>query len=272
MIPRLALILFVGLMFSASALVAQTRVDELARVLRLTEVATILREEGLRYGQTLETDMLGGDAGQLFRDRIDRIYASDVIARWVRQALDKGLSDTDIAAVIAFFDRPQGQRILSLENSARVAMADPSIEEIARQTYADLADSDDARLAIVSRFIQTNDLLERNVAAALGANYAFLLGLSDGGSDGPGQEDILAEVWAQEDELREETQSWLYGFLLMAYRPLDEAELVAYAEFSATSAGQSLNAALFDGFDGLYRSISYSLGVVVGQAMGSSDI
>lgn len=245
---------------------------ELARVLRLDEVASILREEGLAYGSDLETDMLAGRGGQYFRDQLDGLYDADAMSEAMQRALVQTLDAAQMQAVIAYFDTQSGQRILSLENSGRVAMADPAVEEVARSTYQDLAGSDDPHLAEVARFVSINDLIERNVSSALDSNYHFFRGLVDGGGARMAEDEILSEVWAQEDEVRSNTTGWIYGFLLMAYQPLSRDEMQSYSDFSATAAGQALNRALFEGFDQIFNEISYGLGLAVAQAMNSSDI
>ncbi len=250
---------------------AETRTEALNRAMRLDEVVLILRDEGLRSAGEMEADLADG-GGQYFRDRIDRIYDTGVMGDAMRGALRAGMTDDEIDAVLEFFDTARGQRILTLENTARVAMADPDVEDIARATYADLDRAGDARLTAVARFVEINDLVERNVASALGSSYQFYRGLSEGGGVRMGEDDILTEVWAQEAELREDMESWLFGFLLLAYRPLSDADLSAYLEFSGSPAGQALNSALFAGFEVMYGDISYALGTAVALAMEGSDI
>lgn len=261
-----------GAIWLASPLAAETSGEALARLLRVDEVVAVMRDEGMKYGDDLDAEMLAGTGGQYFANRVDRIYDADRMEASITQALDDGLNETDIAASMQFYEVPLGQQILSLENAARVAMADPDVDALAREAYREREGSDDARLAAITDFVEMNDLLERNVAAALSSSYQFYRGLVDGGSLEMGEDEIIADVWSEEEEVREDTEGWIYGFLLMAYRPLSDDELVAYNQFSETPAGQALNAALFDGFDKMYRDISYALGKSVAEAMESSDI
>lgn len=262
----------VALLMLASTAWAELPEQGLARVLRLDEVAAILRDEGLRYGADLEADMLGGGGGRYFQERVTALYDADAMSAALAAALGQTLDAPQTQAVVDFFDTEQGQRILTLENTGRVAMADPAVEDLARATYRDLVGSDDPHLADVERFVDINDLIERNVTSGLDSNYHFFRGLADGGGTRMGEGEILSEVWAQEDDLRTDTTSWIYGFLLMAYQPLSRSELHSYSDFSATPAGQALNKALFNGFDEIYNDISYKLGLAVAQAMNGSDI
>jgi len=251
---------------------AQSSLEDLVRILRLTEVVAVMRDEGLAHGEELDRDMLDGRGGSHWESKVSGIYDAGAMLTTIRDALAAELGPDEIAGAAAFFDTERGQKILSLETAARVAMADPDIEEIAKDTFFELDISDDPRLTATKRFVEANDLLERNVAGTLNSNYQFLRGLVDGGLVKRPESDILADVWAQQDDVRDDTESWLFGFLLMAYRPLDLADLDAYIAFSLTPSGRALNAALFEGFDTMFTRISYNLGVAVAREMMSSDL
>jgi hypothetical protein len=85
-------------------------------------------------------------------------------------------------------------------------------------------------------------------------------------------DEMIAEVWAQEEEIRSDTDEWLMGYLLMAYQPLSDEELSAYIAFSRTDAGQALNRGLFDGFNAMYTDISYALGRAVALELAASEL
>lgn len=251
---------------------ADARITVLMDLLKVGEVTEILRAEGLEYVRELDADMLQGQGGAFFAVQTDQIYDTGRIAETVRQALEAGLSDADLDALIAWYSTATGARIVDLENAARSAISDPSVEEAARADFEARADADDPHVALVRHFVEDNDLLTRNVSGAMTSNYRFFTGLADGRFYEQSEEQILAEVYAQRDEIREDTESWLNGYLLMAYQPLSLAEFEAYVAFSASPAGQSLNAALFDGFETVYRDISYALGRAVALSARGSDI
>lgn len=128
--------------------------------------------------------------------------------------------------------------------------------------FAELAGSDDPRYRLVESFIQTNDLVEVNVAGGLNAARAFYSGLSEGGAfETPMTPDqILQDVWAQEPAIRSEAESWLGSVLNMAYAPLTEAEMRAYITVSEGKAMHVLNGALYEAFDLSFTSVSQDLG------------
>ncbi|TDE34522.1 DUF2059 domain-containing protein [Antarcticimicrobium sediminis] len=262
-------------MFFASGLWAgpdATDAADLARLLRVDDLAEALHHEGGDHGTALDQDMLDGRGGAHWARQVAGIYGTDRIATAMRRALAKLLAPDDVAACAAFFDSPLGQKILSHEIAARVAMRNDAIEAAARDVYDSLKGGDDPRLAAVMRFADVNDLIERNVAGALSSSFQFRRGLVEGGVLDLDEAGLLAEVWSEEGETRQETEKWLYGYLLMAYQPLSLPEMERYIGFSQGPAGQALNAALFDGFDGLYRQISYELGLGIANAMMASDI
>ena len=190
----------------------------------------------------------------------------------LRAALKRRMSEEEIAESLAFFDTEAGHRILRLEVSARLAMSDPAVEDAALEAFAAAAGEGDPRAADVERFVEVNDLSERNVSGALSSNYRFYLGLVDGGGREMGDDEIIDEVWGQEEEIRATTGDWLNSFLYMAYQPLSDAEMQAYLDYSASEGGQALNAALFDGFDEMFHAIYYALGRAVAQAIQGSDL
>ena len=263
---------YFGLTCLVAPVWAETSIRALAGVLRLDEMIAVMQTEGLVFGDDLDRDMLGGQGRAFWEDEVSRIYNVGRVTDTVHIALGADMTAPQRTRAAAFFGSALGQRILTLEISARVAMAQAEIEEIARANYAALQGGDDPRLRAVSRFVTVNDLLERNVAGALSASYSFMTGLVDGGASEMDEDEIFAEVWAQELETREDTESWLFGYLLMAYQPLSDAELQAYIAFSETPSGRALNAALFNGFDAGYRRISYDLGRSIARISVSSDL
>ena len=251
---------------------ADARLTVLVDVLKLRESAFILRQEGLTYAADLDADMLNGQGGSSWQVQVDAIYDADRMVEAVRSALAGELEAEAVETVITFFASELGQKIVTLENTARQAMSEGDVEEAARARYAELADSDDSRLTQLTAFIASGDMLNRNVTSALNSNYQFMRGLADGDVIEMTDEDILADVANETEEITEDTTSWLYGFFLLAYHPLDDAEFESYLEFSETEAGKALNRALFDGFGVAYEDISYALGRAVALNMTAEEL
>lgn len=243
--------------------------DDVLDALQLDALLTIMRDEGVAYGQEMATDMFAGGQNAHWQSLLDQIYDISKMEQLVRAQFGAALGDADTDSLLAFFNSDLGKQVVKLELSARQAMIDDAIEQAARQSYYDAEDKD---LRGVTAFIEANDLIEANVTGALNASFQFYRGLVDGGGFEMSEGEILSDVWAQEDETRVDTREWLYGFLMMAYGPLEEDELDAYVAFSSSPEGRALNQALFAGFNQMYDDISYALGLAAAQQMQGQDL
>ena len=110
------------------------------------------------------------------------------------------------------------------------------------------------------------------MVGAMNASMQFYGGLVDGGALELSQDEILRDVWEQEEETRTDTREWVHGFLLMAYGPLEDSTLKTYTALSETPAGEAMNRALFAGFDRMYGDISYALGRAAARQMQTQDL
>lgn len=239
---------------------AGARHTVLMDVLQIRELSRILHGEGLEFGASLNRDWLEGQGGDTWSQQVTRIYNPERISEGIRAGLEPALSGEVLEDAITFFASDLGARIITLENSARSALADPIIEEEARAQYATLEGTQDSRVVQIDRMINAGDLINRNVTSALNSNYHFMRALVDGDFIEMTEDEILSEVMAEREEIAADTSSWLGGFMMLAYSPLGIEELTAYADFSTTPAGKALNTGLFAGFDPLYEDISYALG------------
>lgn len=248
--------------------------ERLVKALQLEDLFEVMAKEGEAYGQSLDAELLDGNGGAMWRQAVIEIYRPGRVWKRFLQDFDDSLVDADINSIVAFSESPLALKIFKLEVSARRALLDKSIEQASAQMIQTLRENDDPRVPLLKQFVEINDLVEFNVMGAMNANYAFYQGLIDGkGIDvSMTDEQILHEVWGQEQAIRDETSDWIYSYLALAYRPLTDAELTAYIEFSQSQAGRGLNAAIFTTFDTLYKEISYQLGLKVAASMHGDDI
>jgi len=268
--------LILSLAWVASFAHAEPRADvrALFDALDLSGIVEIMQTEGRAYGDSLEQEMFVGRGGAAWRAVVADIYQADAMESVVLEALDRELDDRDLSGMLAFFTSERGQKIVSLELSARQALLDDEVEALSEQQYHDMLEAKDPRLDLLSMFIGANDLIEGNVVGGLNSSYAFYQGLLDGGAfeDTLTEDQILTTVWSQEADIRADTTEWIYSYLALAYQPLEDADIEAYTEFSLTSDGQVLNRALFDAFDDMYTGISRALGRTAAQYMTGEDI
>ncbi len=255
---------------------AGVSVPTLGEMMQLEALFEVLREEGLAYGETLETDMFPGGGGPGWKDAVSAIYDVPALTARFQQVLETELSidPAALADILAFFSTDLGQRVVTLEIEARRAFLDEATEEAARVAADNRFAERDARAGLLRRFIEAGDLIEMNVAGSLSGSLAFMKGMSASGAYGSAlpEEQMTSDVWGQEDQLRDDTTSWLYAYLGLAYEPLSDAEMLAYIDFAESPAGMRLNAALFTAFDTVFRQVSLDLGRAAGLAMLGRDI
>ena len=251
-------------------------VASLAQTMRIGEIIEVLREEGIEYGKTLEIDMFPGAGGPAWAAEVDRIYDAVRMQEAFQSGLARELARAPdgITAMQDFFGSDLGQKVLRLEIEARRALLDDPAEEAAKLAWEDMSGSDSGRVALLERFAAANDLVESNVMGALNANLSFYQGMAEGGAFGDEmtEDQMLADVWGQEAEVREQVADWLFPYLALAYAPLTDDELEAYITYSESPAGQQLNAALFAAFDGVFTPVSKALGLAVARELQGQDI
>lgn len=237
-------------------------------------VLEVVAAEGVAAAPEMEADMFPGQGGSAWPAVVASIYSSDRLIAAFEEAVPAEAFDADaIARLTEFFASETGRRIAAGELRARQAFLEPGVEEAAEELAATRAEEGDPRMALLSEFIEVNDLIERNVSGALNSNFAFYRGLSDGGAfetEIP-EELMLSEVWGQAAELRRDSSDWLYAYQIMAYDDLSDAEMEAYIALSRTPAGQTLNAVLFEAFDAVFNAVSYDLGVAAATFISGEE-
>jgi len=249
---------------------------ELTAILRMPDLFDVMAKEGAAYGEELDKSYFGGEGGADWRAVVARIYAPDRLAQTFDAAFARELAKTgtDPAPALAFLRAPLGRRIVDLEISARVAMLDDDVEAAGGDKVRELEQASSPRLEELRRFADANHLIDMNVTSALNANIAFLRGLSAAAPANMAlsEDEILSQVWSQEDSVRASTSSWLMTFLVMAYSPLADRELGEYITFSETPEGSALNRALFAAYDAVFSRVSGELGWAVGQWMQGTNL
>lgn len=257
-----------------SSEIQQQNIDTLFELLMLRDTLEVMRTEGMSYGTAIGTDLFAGTPTPDWDAKVAAIYDLDSMIATVHEDFAASLDGADLEPIIAFFGSARGQMIVGLEVSARAALLDEAVED-ASVEMANAALAEDApRMGLVQDFVEVNNLIETNVAAALNSNLAFYDGLIAGQAFGGAlsQDDILADVWAQEPDIRDTTTEWIQSFLFMAYQPLEDADLEAYIAFSHTEAGAVINRAMFESFERLFNGISRALGRAAAFEMTSQEL
>lgn len=257
---------------SATADETQAQFEALLNALQIEETVHVMHDEGVAYGKEVGADMLPDADAVSWQRVVNRIHDADTMRALVEQGFADALAGEDLTPMLDFLQTPRGQNIVGLEIAARRAFLDSVVEEAARDRLEQRRDENAPVLDQIAQLIHDSDLIERNVTGALNSNLMFYNGLVDGGALEMSQDDILSDVWSQEDTVREDARDWMNAFLLMAYEPLAPEDLQAYVEFYRTPAGRVLNRAMFDAFNRMYEELSYILGRAVARHMQSEKL
>ncbi|MEL6643475.1 MAG: hypothetical protein AAFQ79_06040 [Pseudomonadota bacterium] len=246
----------------------------LFEALGLPDIIEVMREEGVDYGRSMEDMMFPGRGGAAWSALVERIYDPVAMEEKVAGELAELLEEDAVGPLLEFFTSERGERIISFEVSARQALTDPDIEAAANERLEMMRRADDGRLELLEQFVEVNDLIGSNLMGAMNSNFAFYQGLIDGNGvpEDLTEEEMLATIWAQEEEVREETETWVFSYLAMAYQPLSDEDVEAYIALSESDEGQTLNRALFASFDAMYSTISRALGLAAARFMLGQDI
>lgn len=272
LIPALALALVLPIIALAQAARPS---DAILDALHLGDLLSLMRDEAEKSADDLARSMLDGRTGTSWDAEIARINDPERLEETLRGRFDDALPAEHRDPILRFMSSDQAQRIIALELSARQAMIDDEIDAMSRAALAEARDQQAARLDLLDRFIEINDLIEGNVASALQANLAFMEGLAGavpGARPPGGSGSAIEDVMAQEPQIRAETREWIYAFLLLAYQPLSDNDLQAYIAFSESDAGQAFNEALFSAFDAMFMETSRLTGAAVGRELASEEI
>jgi len=253
---------------------AEGDMGELNTLLKIPEIIQIMREEGLKSGGELFSEMQPGRDDTEWSKELDEIYNTETMIATFNAHFEDTMGSTDLAPLITFFGSERGRKIIQLELSGREALLDEAIGDLSKDALQTAVANDDPRLKLIERYSDVNGLVETNVEGALNSNFAFFRGMQDAGPKDRriSEEQMLFEVWSQEPQIRADTQEWVFSYLLMAYGPLSDEDLEAYIALSETEEGQAMNNALFIAFDVVFTDISYALGQGIGRFDLGEDI
>ena len=248
------------------------QIEALLEALKISETVEIMQQEGHSYGEDLANQLVPDADPEMWKQVIARIYDGDKMVALIADGFEAELTQSDLEPILNYYQSKDGGEIVALEVSARRAFLDPDTEAMAAEQFQDLAAQGGRLLEQIDIVMHDSDLVEMNVAGALNSDLMFYRGLTDGGAFEMTEDEMLTDVWAQEEDLRLSSRDWLQSFLLMAYQPLTPEQLDAYAAFYRTPEGRKLNRAIFVAFDQMYEEISYLLGLAVAQHMQSEKL
>ncbi|MEY8118119.1 DUF2059 domain-containing protein [Falsihalocynthiibacter sp. BN13B15] len=269
----LAIVFVLGIV---GPVVAEREADlnRLSEILLVDDMIEILSDEGMQYGETLGMELFDGRGDADWERRLTAIYAQDRMKAEFRASFDPLLSDETLAAALAFFNTPFGEKLVRLEMSARLAISDPDVNAASEARLKAMIRNNDPLLPRIREYIKVYDLIDMNVASSMNETFEFLSAMGDMGAltDDMTESAILADVWQDEPQIRADTTEWLMTYLTMSYSPLSEDEMTKNIAFGRTDAGRQFNNAMFKAFGDVYAEISRKLGRAAAGYILSEDI
>ncbi|WP_112309352.1 hypothetical protein [Pseudogemmobacter bohemicus] len=244
--------------------------------LGLDALFPVLAREGQNYGDDLDQSMFAGKGGVRWQAIVARIYEPGRLRARFSANLAGALSGKPqvVADAQAFFSSGTGQAIVAREVEARESLLNPDKKEAAEVAAEKLRDTRSPRLRLIRSLIEAGDLVEGNVASGLTGSAAFSEAVI--ATQPPEQRlpeaDRMAQVWAQEGDIRASTTAWLLTFMVEAYAPLSDADLERFVAFAKSDSGRALNQALFAAYGETFRVVMQELGHEAGQVLLGSRI
>jgi hypothetical protein len=240
--------------------------DRMWQVLDMGRQMQIFQQEATREAARFEAEGLIGGSGEAWADTVAHINNPARLQALFREGLGQVLVRADdrlINESLGFYERGLGRQLVPLEISARLAMLDDDVTANARNAFAQAVADDNPRADQIQRLIRTADLVAPNVSSGLNASVAFSRGFGEGGGyDMPLSDDqMLAETWAQQDQIEADTLDWLQSFLMLAYSSLSDEQLEDYITYASSATGQALAQAMFAAYDRVFLQTSYDMGL-----------
>ncbi|WP_378943795.1 hypothetical protein [Paracoccus sp. R86501] len=252
-------------------------VDHLWSVLKIEPQMQIFQQEAVSEAARLDADNMIAGTGRPWAATVGDIHDPMRLQTLFRQGLTRALDRADPALIeqgLRFYETGLGRRMVPLETSARHAMLSDEVTAQASAAFAQAEFQDDSRAEQILRLIDVADLVAPNVSSGLNASVAFSDGFEAvGGFDMPlTQDQMLAETWAQQDQIEAETRDWLQSFLMMAYSPLRDDEVETYISFASSPAGRELARVMFAAYDTVFLQTSRDMGMAAGLRLQGQQL
>ena len=236
----------------------------LYEALHLGKVVKILRDESVKDALGSGKLYLGQDYDfASFEKAVEKVFNLEMMDSFMRNGLKQKLPREKAKVAYRFFSQDLGARVALLETSARSAISYEEVEVAAIQMAKEAKSENTARYSMLEKNLKALELVELNMKGAFSAQYAFLKNLSTLDDMPLNNDDIVALLLENEEEMRREIVDWLMGFTHMAYTPLTDEELKSYLGFLSSSDGKVLNETLFYIFNDLSIQTSGELGGVI---------
>ena len=253
---------------SASADVYQ----ELYDAIFLDDIAQVMQSEGNEFVQSIGDTYLEGRSLDRYLAQGAELYDLDGLKLGLVDGLRAELDADTAQHVLDFFVTETGVIAAQLEATARVAISDDAVEDMAKSMVLSAQGKDRDRIQELLIFIDDLDLVQRNFQGSMNGQFAFLRELTRVEQFGLDENAILALLAESQEETKNNIKEWLIAFTYMAYKPLSDGQFDAYLTMQRSEIGLELNDALFDIFQNIDEKISQELGRIVATQLSAQDL
>ena len=247
-------------------------ISDLYDALQMDRVNEIIRVEGIQDARGTGEAYLSKNTVARFVDQAQSVYQLETMEKDFKRLLTENLSISDAEAILLFYRSPIGKTASELEVSARVAISDKQIEEMAKIKFNEAVNLKNERLDELGSVIETLELVEQNLIGAYAAQFAFMYELSKLGLVNLSRQEMIDAITSDEEKLKSEILEWLMAFSHMAYSPMSDEEFGVYNDFSKSALGITLNKALFSVYNEMAKDQSQRLASILGEFMKSEDL
>ena len=247
-------------------------ISDLYDALHMDRINEIIRLEGIQDAEGTGEAYLPPNSVDRFVAQAKSVYQLEAMERDFKRLLTQNLSIPDANKILLFYQKPLGKVASELEVSARIAISDAHIEEMAKIKLKEAVKSKNKRLDEIESVIRTLELVEQNLIGAYAAQFAFMYELSKLGVIELSKQEMIELITNDEEKLKSEILEWLMAFSHMAYMPMSDKEFSDYSDFSKSELGIALNKALFSVYNEMAKDQSQRLASILGEFMKSEDL
>ena len=247
-------------------------ISDLYDALHMDRINEIIRLEGIQDAEGTGEAYLPPNSVDRFVAQAKSVYQLEAMERDFKRLLTQNLSIPDANKILLFYQKPLGKVASELEVSARIAISDKHIEEMAKIKLKEAVKSKNKRLDEIESVIRTLELVEQNLIGAYAAQFAFMYELSKLGVIELSKQEMIDLITNDEEKLKSEILEWLMAFSHMAYAPMSDKEFSDYSDFSKSELGIALNKALFSVYNEMAKDQSQRLASILGEFMKSEDL
>ena len=247
-------------------------ISDLYDALHMDRINEIIRLEGIQDAEGTGEAYLPPNSVDRFVAQAKSVYQLEAMERDFKRLLTQNLSIPDANKILLFYQKPIGKVASELEVSARIAISDAHIEEMAKIKLKEAVKSKNKRLDEIESVIRTLELVEQNLIGAYAAQFAFMYELSKLGVIELSKQEMIDLITNDEEKLKSEILEWLMAFSHMAYAPMSDKEFSDYSDFSKSELGIALNKALFSVYNEMAKDQSQRLASILGEFMKSEDL